>query len=204
MALVERYSDELIARTVAAGWPAGAAPFTDRSGTPRPGGPGAPPADRNGKAGPPTGTDLSSIPPTGGNGNGTNGNGAKRPSGPAGRRSGKAKTARNGATPPNSDAPALPPADPGLAALEARLCALEERYERLADLHGKQRDRMAPMAQALGCCGACLVGMEECPTCGGKGGVGYRPPDLELLAALIVRPFEAHGVHLALTPVVSS
>jgi hypothetical protein len=60
------------------------------------------------------------------------------------------------------------------------------------------RNRMRPLALALGCCPECLVGVEGCPKCWGQSRVAYYPPDVSLLEAQVVNPLAARGVPLQL------
>jgi hypothetical protein len=80
--------------------------------------------------------------------------------------------------------------------LAARLSAVEAEHQQLSALLETVRIKMRPLAQALGCCPECLVGVEICPACWGRSAVGGRPPDLELLQSLIVEPLAASGVPL--------
>ena len=85
-----------------------------------------------------------------------------------------------------------------LQQLGARLSAIETQHQQLLTLLETVRTRMRPLAQALGCCPECLVGVEGCPCCWGKSTVGSNPPDLELLKARIIEPLAASGVQLEL------
>lgn len=80
--------------------------------------------------------------------------------------------------------------------LAARLTAVEMQHQQLRTLLDTVRTKMRPLAQALGCCPLCLVGVEGCPSCWGKSTVGAHPPDLALLQSLIVGPLAASGVSL--------
>ena len=60
------------------------------------------------------------------------------------------------------------------------------------------RNRMRPLALALGCCPECLVGVDGCPKCWGQSRVAYYPPDVSLLEAQVVNPLAARGVPLQL------
>jgi hypothetical protein len=88
-----------------------------------------------------------------------------------------------------------------LQKLAARLSAVETQHQQLSALLETVRIKMRPLAQALGCCPECLVGVEICPACWGKSAVGSRPPDLELLQSLIVDPLAASGVSLRPTDI---
>jgi hypothetical protein len=88
--------------------------------------------------------------------------------------------------------------DAELAKLGARLTAIEAQHQQLRTLLATVQIKMRPLAQALGCCPECLVGVEGCPACWGKSTVAANPPDLELLQARIVNPLAASGVPLQL------
>lgn len=88
--------------------------------------------------------------------------------------------------------------DAELEKLGARLTAVEAQHQQLLTLLETVRTKMRPLAQALGCCPECLVGVEGCPVCWGKSTVAANPPDLELLQARIVDPLAASGVPLQL------
>jgi hypothetical protein len=99
-----------------------------------------------------------------------------------------------------------PRADAGVESVElqnlaARLSAVETQHQQLSTLLETVRTRMRPLAQALGCCPECLVGVEVCPACWGKSTVGAYPPDLDLLRSRIVDPLAANGVQLRLTDI---
>lgn len=88
-----------------------------------------------------------------------------------------------------------------LQQLNARLTTVEAQHQQLRTLLDTVRTKMRPLAQALGCCPECLVGVEGCPRCWGKSIVGGSPPDLVLLQSLIVDPLAASGVPLRLTEI---
>ena len=88
-----------------------------------------------------------------------------------------------------------------LQQLSARLTAIEAQHHQLLTLLETVRTKMRPVAQALGCCPECLVGVEDCPCCWGKSTVGSNPPDLELLKSRIIEPLAASGVPLQLNEV---
>lgn len=103
-----------------------------------------------------------------------------------------------------SDPVAPPCASPGaadsllnggsLAKLQERVLAMEAQETVLSIL----RNRMRPLALALGCCPECLVGVDGCPKCWGQSRVAYYPPDVSLLEAQVVNPLAARGVPLQL------
>jgi hypothetical protein len=103
-----------------------------------------------------------------------------------------------------SDPTAPPCASPGandsplngssLAKLQERVLAMEAQETVLSIL----RNRMRPLALALGCCPECLVGVDGCPKCWGQSRVAYYPPDVSLLEAQVVNPLAARGVPLQL------
>jgi hypothetical protein len=82
-----------------------------------------------------------------------------------------------------------------LAKLQERVMAMEAQETVLSIL----RNRMRPLALALGCCPECLVGVEGCPKCWGQSRVAYYPPDVSLLEAQVVSPLVARGVPLQLS-----
>ena len=117
----------------------------------------------------------------------------------------------NGNAPYQGSDPATPPpyastgASPGapdspmngsssLAKLQERVLAMEAQETVLSIL----RNRMRPLALALGCCPECLVGVDGCPKCWGQSRVAYYPPDVSLLEAQVVNPLAARGVPLRL------
>jgi hypothetical protein len=81
-----------------------------------------------------------------------------------------------------------------LAKLQERVLAMEAQETVLSIL----RNRMRPLALALGCCPECLVGVDGCPKCWGQSRVAYYPPDVSLLEAQVVNPLAARGVPLRL------
>lgn len=100
------------------------------------------------------------------------------------------------AEPPCTDPRASDPPANGssLAKLQDRVLAMEAQETVLAIL----RNRMRPLALALGCCPECLVGVEGCPKCWGQSRVAYYPPDVSLLEAQVINPLAARGVPLGL------
>jgi hypothetical protein len=88
-----------------------------------------------------------------------------------------------------------------LKQLTERLSAIEAQNQQVLGLLEMVRTKMRPLAQALGCCPECLVGVEICPACWGKSTVGGNPPDAELLKTYIVEPLAAGGVPLRLNGV---
>lgn len=85
------------------------------------------------------------------------------------------------------------------ADLQDRVLAMEAQQEAQQAMLGMLRSRMRPLALALGCCPECLVGVELCPSCGGRSKVAYYPPDYTLLEAQVVKPLAARGVPLVLS-----
>lgn len=100
------------------------------------------------------------------------------------------------ADPPGADPRFSEPAINGssLSKLQERVLAMEAQETVLSIL----RNRMRPLALALGCCPECLVGVEGCPKCWGQSRVAYYPPDISLLEAQVVSPLAARGVPLQL------
>jgi hypothetical protein len=96
-------------------------------------------------------------------------------------------------------APADSPAESvDMQQLASRLTCVEAQHTQLVTFIETVRTQMRPLAQALGCCPECLVGVEGCPACWGKSAVGSNPPDLELLQARIIDPLAAAGTPLRL------
>ena len=96
-----------------------------------------------------------------------------------------------GASPAAADSPLN---GSSLAKLQERVMAMEAQETVLSIL----RNRMRPLALALGCCPECLVGVDGCPKCWGQSRVAYYPPDVSLLEAQVVNPLAARGVPLRL------
>jgi hypothetical protein len=88
--------------------------------------------------------------------------------------------------------------DDDLTSLHDRVLALEEQQEAQQALFEALLIKIRPLALALGCCPACLAGIEGCPKCGGQSKVGLFPPDFTLLEAQVVTPLAARGVPLSL------
>jgi len=99
--------------------------------------------------------------------------------------------ASSGASPAANDSPLN---GSSLAKLQERVLAMEAQETVLSVL----RNRMRPLALALGCCPECLVGVDGCPKCWGQSRVAYYPPDVSLLEAQVVNPVAARGVPLRL------
>src|SRR5205814_7880378 len=114
-----------------------------------------------------------------------------------GAATGNGATTGNGHGQGNGSRP-HPNGDAGLANLNARVSAMEEQLQAQQALFEILRTKSRPLALALGCCPECLVGVEGCPKCLGRSGVGLFPPDQALLRALIVNPLAARGVPLTL------
>jgi hypothetical protein len=103
-----------------------------------------------------------------------------------------------------SDPVAPPCASPGAADIPVNGSSLAKLQERVLAMEAQEtvlsilRNRMRPLALALGCCPECLVGVEGCPKCWGQSRVAYYPPDVSLLEAQVVNPLAARGVPLQL------
>jgi len=110
----------------------------------------------------------------------------------------KRPAATRATRPDDERARAGAPDDTELRELNARVEAAEGQTRQVITLLEAVRSKMRPMAQALGCCQECLVGIEGCPACWGKSTVGGQAPDLELLESQIVEPLAASGVPLRL------
>jgi hypothetical protein len=96
--------------------------------------------------------------------------------------------------PPSPGAPDNPMNGSSLAKLQERVMAMEAQETVLSVL----RNRMRPLALALGCCPECMVGLDACPKCWGQSRIAYFPPDVSLLEAQVVNPLAARGVPLRL------
>ena len=86
----------------------------------------------------------------------------------------------------------------GLANLHVRVLAMEGQLKAQQALFEVLRSKIRPLAQALGCCPECMVGLEQCPRCFGAGNVAYFEPDPELFRTLIAGPLIARGIPLTL------
>jgi hypothetical protein len=102
------------------------------------------------------------------------------------------QSASPGASPGPVDSPLN--GSSSLSKLQERVLAMEAQETVLSIL----RNRMRPLALALGCCPECLVGVDGCPKCWGQSRVAYYPPDVSLLEAQVVNPLAARGVPLRL------
>ena len=102
------------------------------------------------------------------------------------------QSASPGASPGAADSPLN--GSSSLSKLQERVLAMEAQETVLSIL----RNRMRPLALALGCCPECLVGVDGCPKCWGQSRVAYYPPDVSLLEAQVVNPLAARGVPLRL------
>jgi hypothetical protein len=85
-----------------------------------------------------------------------------------------------------------------LSGLQDRLSTLEMQHEFQQAMFQELRNRVRPLAQALGCCPECLVGVIGCQRCGGKSGVGTYAPDESLLEEHVIQPLAARGLQLRL------
>jgi hypothetical protein len=91
-----------------------------------------------------------------------------------------------------------PNGGPDLATLQDRVLAMEAAQQAQQALFEALRTKIRPLALALGCCPECLVGIDACPRCWGRSGVGHYQPDYALLDAQVVGPLAACGVPLVL------
>jgi hypothetical protein len=80
----------------------------------------------------------------------------------------------------DDDGQAGVPADPEVADL------LERLYDEIELL----RERIEPLADALGACRRCFGEDELCPVCNGRGRPGGRAPDPTLFAEIVVPAWE--------------
>jgi hypothetical protein len=87
-----------------------------------------------------------------------------------------------------------------LTALQERLTALEEQCELQQTIFETVRKKIRPLALALGSCTECLVGVELCPKCAGRGKVGAYKPDESMLHQEIIAPLVAQGTPLTVRP----
>jgi hypothetical protein len=85
-----------------------------------------------------------------------------------------------------------------LKAMQERLSALEEQCELQQTIFDTVRKKIRPLALALGRCTECLVGVELCPKCAGRGKVGAYSPDEAMLNQKIIAPLVAQGIPLTL------
>jgi hypothetical protein len=118
-------------------------------------------------------------------------------------RNGNRATAANGARHP-SYRPASSPRSPRApeqsdsSELHARVDAMEGQLLAQQAVLEMLRAKIRPLAQALGCCPECVVGLEHCPRCFGRSAVGHFEPDRELLRALVLEPLATCGVPLSM------
>jgi len=85
-----------------------------------------------------------------------------------------------------------------LEAMQERLSTLESQYELQQAIFETVRKKIRPLALALGSCPECLVGVEVCVKCAGRGKVGAYPPDYAMLSQEIIAPLVAQGAPLSL------
>jgi hypothetical protein len=85
-----------------------------------------------------------------------------------------------------------------LANLQDRISSLEAEHAMQQAMFEQLRIKIRPLAQALGCCHECFVGVFGCGTCGGRSSVGSYPPDHALLEELVIKPLADRGVPLNL------
>ncbi len=94
--------------------------------------------------------------------------------------------------------PRRAPEQSDLSDLHARVDAMEGQLLAQQAMLEVLRTKIRPLAQALGCCPECVVGLEQCPKCLGRSAVGHFEPDRELLRALVFEPLAARGVSLSM------
>jgi len=85
-----------------------------------------------------------------------------------------------------------------LANLQDRISSLEAEHAMQQAMFEQLRIKIRPLAQALGCCPECFIGVFGCGTCGGRSSVGSYPPDHALLEELVIKPLADRGVPLNL------
>jgi hypothetical protein len=108
-------------------------------------------------------------------------------------RSGKRKKAQK-----NSSSADCESQHQDLKATQERLAALEEQCELQQAIFETVRKKIRPLALALGSCTECLVGVELCTKCAGRGKVGAYKPDCALLSEEIIAPLAAQGTPIIL------
>jgi hypothetical protein len=89
-------------------------------------------------------------------------------------------------------------ADEHLKRMQERLSALETQHEMQQAIFDMVRQKIRPLALALGSCIECLVGVPMCAKCGGRGKVGAYAPDTALLTEEIIKPLVTQGTPLSL------
>ncbi len=118
-------------------------------------------------------------------------------------RNGNGAPGANGARHPSSRV-ASPPKSPRApeqsdpSEIHARVDAMEGQFLAHQAVLEVLRAKIRPLAQALGCCPDCVVGLEHCPRCLGRSAVGHFEPDRELLRALVLEPLATRGVSLSM------
>ena len=80
--------------------------------------------------------------------------------------------------------------------LHDRVLAMEAQQDAQQALFQTLRNKIRPLALALGCCPQCFVGVDGCPACWGRSKVGLHPPDDALLQTQIIQPLTERGVSL--------
>ena len=85
-----------------------------------------------------------------------------------------------------------------LANLQDRISSLEAEHAMQQAMFEQLRIKIRPLAQALGCCPECFIGIFGCGTCGGRSRVGSYSPDHALLEELVIKPLADRGVPLNL------
>jgi hypothetical protein len=135
------------------------------------------------------------IPQAKANGNGAYVNGSAGRNGNGDNGTDGERHAYRAAPPPRSP---RAPEQPDLSELHARVDAMEGQLLAQQAMLEVLRAKIRPLAQALGCCPECVVGLEQCPRCFGRSAVGRFEPDRELLRALVLEPLAARGVPLSM------
>lgn len=108
-------------------------------------------------------------------------------------RGGKRKRGKNSSSRVDSES-----SNDDLKATQERMAALEEQCETQQAIFEMLRKKIRPLALALGSCTECLVGVELCPKCAGRGKIGASKPDCALLEEEIIAPLVAQGTPIIL------
>lgn len=88
--------------------------------------------------------------------------------------------------------------DRHLSNMQDRISALEAEHSLQMAMFEQLRIKIRPLAQALGCCPECFVGVIGCRMCAGRSVVGSYAADRALLEERVVKPLAEQGVPLTL------
>lgn len=75
--------------------------------------------------------------------------------------------------------------DDAVAARRARVDRVRSQLRDLREALGNAHELLAELAAALGACGDCWGEFDDCASCHGRGGPGWRSPDPELFEELV-------------------